>query len=253
MKTPAGSPLFILLLILLLVSSCKKEEETSAVQPPTAVEQSLVRIMVNFKRGTDAYDPNSYLQDMNGRDVSFDQVRMLLSDLKLLDANGNVTHSFGDKVVLIDRALGQYVVTELGMVNAGLLSRLAFNIGLDDATNQMDPTQFSGPPLTDQTLWINAASGHKFFTLAGRVDSNNDGIVGPSEQVVTYQCITSAMLRSDEVNTNSNVSGQPWTIPITIDMANILNGVNCIATPTAVGASAVNAQLMSNLQAGLDD
>ncbi len=236
-------------ILIALFNGCKKDddntpEESTPVQVP-------LQLVVDFVRNSQAYDLTSYISDANGRSVEFNKVRVLLSNFRLLDANGSVTHTFAGKVVLLDRANGQQQFLELGTVSTGLLQRLAFDIGLDATTNQMDPTQFSGPPLTDQTLWINSTSGHKFFTLEGRVDSDNDGIVEGSEQAVTYQCITSAMVRTDEVNTNSAVAGSPAQVHVALDLGNILNGINCVATPTAVGASSLNAQLMSNLQSGL--
>ena len=240
--------LFVAMTFLPLLSCKKDEADDPVVLPPTQVP---VKVMVEFKNNGGAYDFSSYIEDANGRSVQFNKVRMILSNFKLISVNGSVSHAFPITAVLLDRALGQYVVSDLGLADQGLFARLAFDIGLDAATNQMSPSEFTQPPLSDQTLWINAASGHKFFTLEGRVDSDGDGIVESSEQVVTYQCITSAMLRSDELNMNTSISGSPWTFVITVDMTNILNGFDCITTPTAVGSGAVNAQLMSNLQAAI--
>ena len=239
------------LLIIVLFASCKKTEDPAQVPTPD-VTQGLLKLSFTFQKTGLEYVVSDYLQDGTGRAVRFDKVRILFSNFRLLDANGIVTQTFPDKVILADVANGILATSELGMVNTGLLKRVAFDIGLDATTNQMDPTQFTGPPLTDQTLWISSSFGHKFLTLEGRVDSNGDGIVGGSEQAVTYQCITSAMLRTDEVNTHDPMPGGTSVVNIAIQMANILNGVNCNTTPTAVGSNATNAQLMSNLQTAVD-
>lgn len=242
-----------LMSIALFLAACDKKEDTAPTPAPTpAVTYYALSLSFTFTKGDLPYALNDYLQDGYFHYLQFDRVKFLISNIRLLDANDNVTKSFTDKVLLVDMANGAFTTHLLGDVPQGQLYKVAFDIGLDPVTNLMDPSQFSGPPLTDQTLYIDNMAGHRFYTLQGRVDADGNLIVGNNDQAINYQCYTDAMLRSDVVQTSTTVLGGPATVHLRIRMDNLLNGINAVTGSSAYGASAANAQLMSNLQSAID-
>lgn len=236
----------------LALSGCKKDNDNAQPQSTTNTTPAHCDLTVTFwfKNGFSPYQLSDIFEDAGANLVRFNKVRLLFSNFRQLDDAGNVVTAFPNVVVLADMANGANGTYHLGTVPVGEVRRLAFDIGLDPTINIMAPSQFSGPPLSDPTLFINNTLGHRFVTFEGHVDADGNLIFNDDDQVVTYQAATDAALRHDEVIANQlAVAGAgPVNIIIPIQLVNILNGINLVNTPSSIGAGAPIIQLMSNVQ-----
>ncbi|MCB0795306.1 MAG: hypothetical protein KDB88_11270 [Flavobacteriales bacterium] len=232
----------------IVLSGCKKEEEEEPAST-SAPSPQMLQLSVNFRLDNVPYQLNNVIEDHVGRSAKFDRVRFLLSNLRLLRSDGSIIQEFPGLVLKVDA--GGQNTHQLGLVDQGTIDRIAFDIGLDDATNAMSPADFSGPPLNDQSLYQGTAQGYKFFELTGLWDSNNDLVVSSTDGPLTLISISSSMRRQKEVFvSHSHFLGQT-TINLWVQMQDILNGVTLANTSSSVGSAPVNAQIMNNLQAAI--
>jgi hypothetical protein len=236
---------------------CKKEDDDTEPTPiplPTPTpEQVIVKVYFMAREGNGSFTfGSSYIPDGTGRDAIITRMRFLITDLSLTDVSANPIRTFPGKVILWDSNDPAAQIT-LGTVDAGSFAGIAMTLGLDDTNNALNPGDFSEPPLSDQTLHSGAGNGYRFYLLEGRIDANNDGIVSASDPTFTYTCITSAMRRSDQIYYASEVAGAMSTVNIGLDVSGLLNGVDVMADLSETGASALNAQLMNNLQTAIEE
>lgn len=234
----------------LTLFGCKKDDDTP--EPAPAPAQVDVSVNFWFKKGSVTYQLSDLLYDENNRYVELDKVRLIFSNFRQLDDNNNVVTTFPGVIVVADVDDGVSGSSHyLGKAPEGQFRKLAFDIGLDPTTNAMAPSQFSGPPLSDPTLFVNSTQGHRFVTLEGLVDSNGDLFLNGNDESVTYQAVTDAALRHVEFFANTYAAGSVSTIQVPIQMSNIFNGIDLAATPTSIGAGAPIVQLLSNVQAAI--
>lgn len=242
--------LFLLTLCLAFVA-CKKEKEPEP-DPAPAPQQGMLRLNFTFRKsGLTPYSLSDLITDSQGRYVLFDKVRFLVSNIRVLDLDGTVRKEFPGVVIKVDMANGHSTTHELGYMAEGQVGRIAFDVGLDDVNNALQPGDFSQPPLNDATLYQGPGLGYKFFELGGIWDSNNNLILGANDAPVLYTCVTSPMRRAKDMVVDTYHSQFGFTIPVKVYMANILNGISCASNASAVGAGPVNVQLMNNLQAAI--
>lgn len=243
----------IALLIVLsvgLLNSCKKDEDDPE-PASTSVQQSTVQLALIYREGSSPVTAGAYIEDATGREVEVIRVRFLMSNFRFLNAAGNAVASFPDAVALFD-SNDPSAIAVLGVAPYSSFASFQLDIGLSATTNAMDPTQFTGPPLTDQSLYLGSGMGYRFFAFEGRADADGDGIVESTEPLVSYTCATDAMLRTDQVFVSSSIAGSVSTLSIGMDIQGLLNGVNVMNDLNEVGASALSAQLISNLQTAVE-
>ena len=232
------------MLTAILSASCDKKKAETA-QPAAPVEYPL-RMSFLFKDGNWSTTLFEYVVDDFTHVLKFDKARFLISNIRVLDASNNVLRAFDDQVILVDMANGEYHSYEVGPMVNGHIQKVTFDVGLSPNVDQLDPSQFSVAPLSDATLWVNSASGHKFLTLEGHWDSDYDNLVETSDQPFTYQCLTAPMVRHCEIVVDVEVHNGPKTIDLTVQLQDVINGVN-FATSSAIGATSLNAALMNNM------
>ncbi|MBL7940986.1 MAG: hypothetical protein JNL43_16635 [Flavobacteriales bacterium] len=244
---------FLTLCTALGMLGCKKEDDDPGPAATATTEQVIVKAYFLPREGNDSFIfGSSYIPDGAGRDAIITRMRFLITDLRLTDASANPIRTFPGKVILWDSNDPTAQIT-LGTVDAGSFGGIAMTLGLDDANNALAPGDFMEPPLSDQTLYAGAGNGYRFYQLEGRTDANSDGIVSASDPTFSYTCITSAMRRSDQIYYASEVAGAMSTVNIGLDVRGLLNGVDVVADLSEVGAGALNAQLMSNLQTAIEE
>lgn len=235
-----------------ILAGCKKgDEEDTPISPTPVVQQTTVKLSFLFRNGSVTASAGTYIQDATGRDVEVVRIRFLVSNFQLMDGSGNALRSFPNAYVQFD-SNDQYAVNTLGLADQCSFVSVKLDLGLPAAINAMAPADFNAPPLSDQSLYVNGSLGYRFFSFEGRADANNDGIVSSGEPAVTYICATDAMLRTDQVFWNGSVAGPQATLSLGFDIQGLLNGINVMSDPTETGASALNAQLMSNLQTAVE-
>lgn len=154
---------FTLLLIAVstLFVSCKQEEIN-----PTAY------LNLKLTAGTKELVYDS-IYTINGKAVSFSIAQMYLSNFSLADDEGN-KNDFPVYIIgkpgIAKVALGELTLSHIHTVD--------FMIGVDSATNHLDPTTYpEGHALAIQTPGMHWTwnSGYIFMKLEGKVDNNGDG------------------------------------------------------------------------------
>ena len=243
----------LLCFMLIALGSCKKEE-SDPTPAPTQPAEYMLRVSFTFMKDAFVqYAFSDLLHDEAGHLVKLDRARFIVSNIRTLNDAGGTIRAFPGVVLSVDRALGSTSTFDLGLAQVGNYPRIAFDIGLDDASNAMQPSDFTQPPLSDQTLYQSAALGYKFAELTGYWDSDGNFSAAPPDEAVTYICATASMRRSKDIYINHGHQDGTSVIGLKVSMTDILNGINCDNTPSAIGGSSVNAQLMSNLQAAVND
>jgi len=234
--------------LLILMNSCSKDDDSSDDQPTVAQGMLKVRFSFTSGTGTAQYMLSDYVDDAAGKYVQFDHVHFFVSNIRILDVNGNQQKDYPGLVLLAD--VDNVVDMELGLTNAMTVGRIAFDIGLDPQTDAMQPTDFSQPPLNDQTNY-ESGQGYKFFELTGKWDSTNNNIVQSNDDPVSYVSLSQAMVRQVDTYINTAHTSPGSTTYLKVRMDNIMNGVTCSSTAISVGSGSVNSQLMNNLQGAI--
>jgi hypothetical protein len=233
-----------LLLVVLVAGACQKKDDPQQ-PPPAPVTESMLKLNFYFMHGNSSYELTDEIFDASGRRAEFSKVRFLVSNIRVLRLDGSVARSWPGVVLKVDAAQTPAFYHQVGLLADDVtIGSLAFDVGLDDATNALEPGDFSQPPLNDVTTYQQGL-GFKFLELEGRWDSDNNSAVTASDAAIGYIIGTAAMRRERILYMNS----ASRNLSIQVNMNGMLNGVTCSATPSATGAGAVNAQIMNNLQA----
>jgi len=142
-------------------SSCDKETDDTQVE-----------LQVRFTPGGDLFDPAT-IYTINGTAVQFNTLRFYLSGIQLEDVAGNPVST--DAYILAQPNDPAY---SLGGVPPQAYTAFNFNVGIDSATNHLDPTQYaSSNPLAPQSpnMHWSWTSGYIFLRIDGIYDGDGDG------------------------------------------------------------------------------
>jgi len=248
-------PLALLALFVTLgIWGCKKEEDDPD-PTPAPTEYGEVRMAFSFRKNGGPFglgsSPYSILHDGDGRMVRIDGIKFLLSNIRLRDGSGNVKASFPDVVILGDASAAGTTSYLVGSAPVGTYADLVFNIGLATADSSSQPSDHGSPPLSDATLYTDAAHGYKYVEVTGRTDADNNLILNGSDPAVSLKCTGSTMIRQEVADWNGsdvNNMGMPTIVNVILEVADLLNGIPTAASPTTIGGGPVNAQLVNNLQ-----
>ncbi len=156
-----GSLSTLLFILLFILSSC--EEKT---------EETQVDLQVRFTPGGDLFDAAT-VYTINGTAVQFNVLRFYMSGIYLEDVAGNPVST--DAYILAQPNDPPYL---LGNVQPQAYTALNFNVGIDAATNILDPTQYgSANPLAPQApnMHWDWTSGYIFLRIDGIYDGDGDG------------------------------------------------------------------------------
>lgn len=156
------------LVSLVSVTSCEKDDDDDHNHGDGTGH---MHVYFNNKIGTDALAYNTEYTGTNGRDFTFSLNQYYISNVKLVDHDGN-------EVALA----GQYLLVKTGETNelefedlpAGHYHQLKFDVGIDSATNHADPSTYAATnPLAPQTPSMHWSwnSGYIFVKLEGLVDT----------------------------------------------------------------------------------
>ena len=243
----------VFLLVIVCSMGCKKEEDDPepSPTPSTPAPEYMVSVGFFFKEGFLPWGFDDQLEDEDGAAVELDRMRFIVSNVRLLNNSGAVIKSFPDVVLKVDRASGNGITQNLGLMVQGGIPRIAFDLGLDDANNALAPADFPTPPLNDQTLYQSSALGFKFLEITGRWNSNGDLVVNSNDEAIQYAPATSSMRRPVMLQVDEYNGSPGSVIQLSVQMTDFLNGIHFDTTPSAVGAGLANAQLMNNLQAAI--
>ena len=235
---------------IMLLSGCKKKDDDPQDEPAA---QLIVKARFTVREGSQGFTfGSSTIEDAVGREILLTRMRFLLTDYRLTDAAGDPIQTFPGVVIQWD-SNDPNATTTLGTVTMLNYGGVSMTIGLDDTNNGTSPSDHTGPPLSDQSLYIGSGIGYLFYQIQGRADANNDGIVSPGEGVFSYTCVGASMRRTDHLSFSGSVASAVETLNIGVDVTGLLNGVNVMADLNETGSGPLNAQLMSNLQTAIEE
>ena len=229
-----------------LISGCKREEE---VPEPVAHTVNL-RLKFVFLHGTHAYQIGSEYNDATGRLYRLDALRFLLSDLDAIDDESTVLADYPDVNLLVDaaQASNEFAIGSLTAVHG---HQCRFNIGLGPALNDTDPST-AAPPLNDAGMhWgMGPDEGYWFLVMEGVVDSDNSGTLDATDATFSYRCGTDALLRSGWAMMHQDLpEGGDFIVEVPVDIERLVAPLDIAADTEALGAEALNIQLMDSLAA----
>ncbi|MBI1193230.1 MAG: hypothetical protein GC205_08655 [Bacteroidetes bacterium] len=150
-----------LIAVLSLFPSCDEETDDTPVE-----------LQVRFTPGGALFNPAT-IYTINGTAVQFNTLRFYLSGIQLEDIAGNTVST--NAYVLAQPNDDAY---SLGNVPPQAYTAFNFNVGIDSATNHLDPTQYaSSNPLAPQSpnMHWSWTSGYIFLRIDGIYDGDGDG------------------------------------------------------------------------------
>lgn len=245
----------------LALVACKKDDPAPIPPAPAPPTQGSVSLSVEFTKGMMPFDFNAAHTDGAGNTIRFTTLKFYLSGAHLMDDDMSTVAEFNSTYMLVDAAAASNTFT-LGSVDAGHIHELHLTMGLDSATNYADPLTAAFPLNIPGMHWSwNPNAGYKFMNLEGYVDVNDNGVLDTGiDTPFQYHCaqnlsqgVTAPVLRQDDVHVHSDlVAGAALTIETKVDVIALLNGVDLLATPVAMGNGAGNQLLMNNLVTAFD-
>lgn len=241
----------LLLLPLTMLLACKQEEEVPPAHDPGEVHSVDLRLKFVFMYGTHSYELASEYTDASGRIYKLDRIRFLLTDLDVVNDFGTVLATYPDVNLLVD-ASNVSNDFAIGPLTAGHVHQIQFNIGLDPALNNTDPTN-AAPPLNDTGMhWgMGADEGYWFLVLEGQVDSNDDGVL---DTTFSMRCGTDALLRAGWAVMHTELpDGGTHTVEAAVDVERLMAPLDIMNNLNAWGDEAVNIQLMDSLAANFQE
>ncbi len=150
-----------MLLLAITFNACKKTTST-------ATGTFLMHLHTDID--TNEVDDTTMLyKDATGRHISIAVAQFYISNVVLTNVNGS-TYTIKDARILKNIDSEQYV---LGTAPVGTYSSVTFDVGLDAATNALQPTAFTTTGFIDNSsMWFGSTSqGFMFLKLQGKADT----------------------------------------------------------------------------------
>lgn len=229
---------------MLMLAGCGRKEK----EPDPVPAGESVSLAFGFHVGGDSFDPQVVQHDGAGHAIRLGTLRFIASGFVLRDAQDQVVAAFPQQAILADAMAGQGPLY-IGRILTGAPEQVRFFLGLDSAMNHANPLSLPYPFNAPGLHWDwNPAAGFKFLELEGHVDGNGDGDFDDAEdQVFAYHCATDTLLRADSVSTAPQRVNGAWVFTIPVDVALLLQELDLLAVPVAMGAAPECALAMDNL------
>lgn len=244
-----------------LVACMKDDPATPGPAAPSTPTTGGISLSLQFMNGMEPFDFSAAHTDGAGNTIHFTTLKFYLSGAHVLDATGATTGSFNSTYMLVDAETPGSNTFSLGSMTAGHIHELHFLLGLDEATNRMDPIMAEYPLNIPDMHWSwNPTSGYKFMNMEGYVDVNGNGVLDAGTDVEFMyhsaqnesQAITAPVLRSGHLMVHEDLTvGGDLTVVGHVNMATVLTGIDLLANPTAMGNGAGAQLLMDNLAASI--
>lgn len=202
----------------LFLSSCKDEQKE---EPPTNTKAKLA-FHFDHKMATSDFELNKDFVLGTGETVNLNFAKFYISGITLLDDLGNETPL--DKYILVDEHTHH---VEIGQFDPQHVHMVRFSIGVDSATNHMDPLTYEPThplaPKSPSMHWA-WASGYIFSKFEGIVDVDSDGAV---DDTLVYHIGLDKMLRNVTGMQHTDIeSGEELTVDIEVDYAKFFDGID---------------------------
>ncbi len=238
------------LFLLVLFNGCEKDAEEihdDLVNAPHA--NTTLTMSMSFTRNGAAFDPSVPFTDTAGRLIRIDGLKFFIAQPWFEDDNGDTVADFPSKYLLFDLASAGSIQT-IGEVDAHLHA-LHCGLGVDSATNHIDPTTL-GAPLNDPSMWWGWADFHKFLSLSGKYDSDNSGSIDNSDWEFNYDCGFDTLYTGLEVHVHTDADmGGSVVIPLSLNIDTLMAGMNVALQPQVHVVNDISAGLMQRLASGI--
>jgi len=198
-----------------------------------AIAQTNLKLNLHHYWNNDVFNYGDIYEDAQGRKITISRVQYYLSSFEI-EHDGTQSTAINDSYILASGNITNY---SIGTANLTNLENVKFNVGIDAATNHLDPTlQASSHPLSEQSpsMHWGWTAGYRFLVIEGKVDSNDDGVPNKGFQFhVTsndsYLRVISALTTSGdivindlEINLDVNIAG--WLVDIDLTTAGYNHG-----------------------------
>lgn len=235
----------------MLFSACSKDEvedtQGSLVNAPHA-NTALTMSMVYARNGT-SFDPAVPFRDANNTLISIDVLKFFIAQPWFKDDGGATVASFPNKYLLVDLAQAGTIQT-IGEVDAHLHT-MHFGLGVDTTRNHDDPMTLTAP-LNDPGMWWGWADGHKFLSLEGRYDSNNNDAIDANDWTFTYDCGMDTLYTPTVIGVHTDADqGGSVLIGLSLNIDTLMAGLNVADQPNVHMVNGITSGLMHRLSAGL--
>jgi hypothetical protein len=236
-------------MLLLPLAGCYKD----TAEPPDQPNTGLVRVAPAMRYGALPFALHQGYLYGPGSHIHFTRAHVLLSDFRLATPGGQLMGEGGDAVLLI---APHAPVVDLGMMPAGAQGALHFRMGVPPPLDHAPPHGVPGP-LGDTAMVVNGdpAAGRYIMRLEGFVDLDGDGVLTPGvDTVFSYRPHGIVPAMTGAVNgapADMLVPGGALTRTITLDVMDLLVGIDVLGRPTAQGADSLARQLVWNLAVAL--
>jgi hypothetical protein len=200
-------------------NSCKKDDT------PTPEASGTLYMHIHTNVDTTEADSGLVCTDATGRHYQLNLAQFYMSNIVLHKADGT-TYTVPNTYELKTIDVEEYLVAG---VPAGNYSYVSFDVGIDAATNAMDPSMMGGGlgPQTPSMWFGSTTQGYMFMNVQGIADTTA-AQTGPVNCAFSYQLGTSSMLRNVTLPAQafSVVSGQAQIVHIIADYGHLLQGIN---------------------------
>ncbi|MEM6344630.1 MAG: MbnP family protein [Bacteroidota bacterium] len=157
---------------------------------------------------------------INGTAVRFDIFQFYVSQVGIGDM---MDMEMPETYLLVKADETDY---ELGQVTAGHKHMLAFNVGVDSATNHADPTLYEASnvlaPQNPSMHW-NWDAGYQFIKIEGQVDTDGDGAV---DGLLEMHIGKDSNLRRFMVEAHQEADAEDFIITVDYDIAKFFTDVD---------------------------
>lgn len=173
--------LLLLALVFPLLTSCNDDDEETTPSADVTVQFRNLVAGQNITLGQTYTSPS-------GDTYTVEDFKYYISNVKLLNANGDVVYTEPESYHLINETAGNTAFTLAG-VPAGSYSKIAFSMGVDEARNHSTDQEGDLDPSSDM-VW-DWDTGYKFLLLEGTYtgDADAGGLIfhiGQDENYTTF-------------------------------------------------------------------
>jgi hypothetical protein len=206
--------------------------------------QTNVNLKLNHYWNGDVFNYGQTYTDHDGRAVSITRVQYYLSDFDLTHDGAQTTNLQGTYVL----ASGNITDYSLGTSTLTNLEAIDFDLGVDAATNHLDPANYNNShPLALQNPQMHWGwtAGYRFLVIEGKVDSDDDGTPNKSFQFHVV-ADDSYLTPVTAITTSGTTNGTDLDINVDVNIADWVYNVNLITAGFNHGVYPVNGTLMAN-------
>lgn len=250
MKTKTHSAVIFCVLTTLFIplffSSCNHPEEdnsttstTGTTGAPTGDLYFHLHTYIDNNE-VDLYNTNYTADD--GRKVSLQLAQLYISEIQLVKLDGSLLN-IPNTHILMEQKTATY---KIGNVPVGNYKSVRFKIGLDPATNGLNPSQSNDSAILNQSeMWFDATpqpSGYVFVSLKGKIDTseNADNTAAQMQQfeykIGTNEHYTQVNMPDKNYSVYQN---QISYLHVIVDYYKLFNGL-ILNNPTNLSATTVD-------------